>query len=144
MSLAVSSARPQRATGPAPAAVIELMRGPDPAPLLRNLAVTLVEVLAGLRAPEQIARWLDEPALRALRLAARCHALRRGREGRVTRRPHVTVRSCRVQRTGPHSAEGVIVIEVDGTVRAVAARLENHGRAGSGGQRWRASVLRML
>ena len=39
---------------------------PDPEPLLANLTIGLLEVLAGVREADQLARWLGEDAFRAL------------------------------------------------------------------------------
>ena len=39
---------------------------PDPDPLVRNLTRGVLEVLAGVREIEQLARWLTEDAYRAL------------------------------------------------------------------------------
>ena len=74
---------------------------PDPEPLLANLTIGVLEVLAGVREADQLARWLGEDAFRALvtrsNLSARARSARgsRGRPAerrRRARRRHGMVR----------------------------------------------------
>ncbi|HWU27735.1 MAG TPA: Rv3235 family protein, partial [Microbacterium sp.] len=47
---------------------------PDPVPLLRSLTNGALEVLAGIRKVDQLARWLSEDAFRALATRANLSA----------------------------------------------------------------------
>ena len=63
---------------PQPTSAAEL---PDPVPLLRSLTQGALEVLAGVREVDQLARWFSEDAFRALvtraNLSARARSARK-------------------------------------------------------------------
>lgn len=111
---------------------------PDPSPLLDSLARGAVEVIAGVREPEQMGRWLTEEPYR--RLLARAHLAHRARSarGQTAKRPVYAVRSVHCSSPGDGIAEGVVVIEMSPRTRAVTIRLE-----GIDG-RWRATTLAVL
>ena len=111
---------------------------PDPLTLVKNLTIGVLEVLAGVRDVDQLARWLGEDAYRALVTRANLSARARSARGIAAVRPAhriLTERTC-------VPADGVIeaVVVVSGPVRtrAVAMRLE--GWDG----RWRATSLALL
>jgi hypothetical protein len=111
---------------------------PDPEPFLRNLTRGVLEVLAGVREVDQLARWLAEDAYRKLlaraNLAARARSARGARAIRVVH----TVLSVRHSEPADGIVESVVIVRGPARTRAVAIRLE--GLDG----RWRATSLALL
>ncbi|ALJ21267.1 3-hydroxyacyl-CoA dehydrogenase [Microbacterium sp. No. 7] len=111
---------------------------PDPEPLLRNLTIGVLEVLAGVREVDQLARWMSEDAFRALVTRANLTARARSARGQTAARPAhriVSVRHC-----SPKDAviEATVVVAGPVRVRAVAIRLEGWD------DRWRAMSVGIL
>ncbi|WP_346925337.1 Rv3235 family protein [uncultured Arthrobacter sp.] len=103
----------------------------------RSTVQAAIEVLAGIRPPQQLARRLDERCLAALQhraaLTRRVPCGASPTAGRLHRNPSVrSVRACRVS-ADVYEASAVVVEEL--RVRAVALRLER-GRLA-----WRVTVL---
>ncbi|MGM1017728.1 MAG: Rv3235 family protein [Actinomycetota bacterium] len=121
------------ATQPTPAAEL-----PDPAPLLRSLTTGALEVLAGVREVEQLARWFSEDAYRSLVIRANLSARARSARGAAPTRPTFTILSLRHSAPAESVVEAVIVVAGPGRARAVAIRLEGLDR------RWRATSLAIL
>jgi hypothetical protein len=111
---------------------------PDPEPLLRNLTIGVMEVLAGVREVDQLARWLGEDAFRALVTRANLSARARSARGMPAVRP--THRILTIRHTAPADGivEAVVVVEGPARTRAVALRLEGWDA------RWRATSLALL
>jgi len=111
---------------------------PDPAPLLEGLSRGVLEVLAGVREAEQLARWLDEEPYRSL--LTRANLARRARSARrqPARHPSYAIRSVRATAPADGVVEAVVVVTMPGRTRAIALRLE-----GIDG-RWRATSLAVL
>lgn len=111
---------------------------PDPVPLLRGLTRGALEVLAGIREVDQLARWLSEDAFRALATRANLSARARSARGLAPARPTFQILSIRVTQPVDGIVEAAIVVAGPGRTRAVAVRLE--GLDG----RWRASSFAVL
>lgn len=111
---------------------------PAPEPLLANLTIGILEVLAGVREPEQLARWLGEDAFRALLTRANLSARARNARGVTPSRPSYRIVSIRCQSPVDGVVEGVVITAGPARTRAVAVRLE--GWDG----RWRATSLAAL
>ncbi|GAA3652817.1 Rv3235 family protein [Microbacterium marinilacus] len=111
---------------------------PDPEPLLTALTRGVLEVLAGVREPEQLARWLTDEPYRSLvtraALAVRARSARRA----PAMRPVYALRSIRHSSPADGVVEAVVVVETPQRTRAVALRLEGIDR------RWRATSLSVL
>lgn len=111
---------------------------PDPAVLVENLALGVVEVLGGVRDLEQLGRWLTEPVykllLRRSVLAARGRSARR----QPPARPKVRIASRRITSPADGVVEATVVLTGAARSRAIAVRLE-----GIDG-RWRATALHVL
>ncbi|WP_435743918.1 Rv3235 family protein [Microbacterium sp. PMB16] len=120
---------------PQPTSTVEL---PDPAPLLRSLTQGVLEVLAGVREVDQLARWFSEDAFRSLVSRANLSARARSARGVSPARPTFALRSIRVTEPVDGVIEAVVVVAGPGRTRAVAIRLEGLDR------RWRASSLAIL
>lgn len=120
---------------PQPTSTVEL---PDPLPLLRSLTQGALEVLAGVREVDQLARWFSEDAFRSLVTRANLSARARSARGVPPARPAFEILSIRTCEPLDGVIEAVVVVAGPGRTRAVAVRLEGLDR------RWRASSLAIL
>ncbi len=111
---------------------------PSPEPLLRNLTVGVLEVLAGVREVDQLARWLTEDPYRKLVTRANLSARARSARGLPAKRPVHGILSIRHASPADGVVEGVVIVRGPARTRAVAIRLE--GMDG----RWRATSLGLL
>lgn len=111
---------------------------PDPLPLLRSLTHGVLEVLAGVREVDQLARWFSEDAYRSLVTRANLSARARSARGVSPARPTFAILSTRVTEPADGKIEAVVVVAGPGRTRAVAIRLEGLDR------RWRATSLAIL
>ncbi|AUG30384.1 MULTISPECIES: Rv3235 family protein [Microbacterium] len=111
---------------------------PEPEPLLKNLTIGVLEVLAGVREVDQLARWFGEDAFRALLTRSNLSARARSARGVPPARPVHRILSTRYSSPADGVVEGVVVVAGPARTRAVAMRLE--GWDG----RWRATSLGLL
>jgi hypothetical protein len=111
---------------------------PDPEPFVRNLTRGVLEVFAGVREVDQLARWLTEDPYRKLVTRANLAARARSARGVPARRPVHTILSVRQFSPADGVVESVVVVQGPARTRAVAMRLE--GMDG----RWRATSLALL
>lgn len=113
-------------------------RLPDPRPLVENLARSVIEILAGAREIEQIARWMTEGVyhhlLRRVVLASRGRAARRAPVGR----PAYSIGAVRLTCPADGVVEATVLVHGRVRTRAVAMRLEGLD------SRWRATALHVL
>lgn len=121
--------------GPQPTPRLEL---PDPLPLLRSLTRGVLEVLAGVREVDQLARWFSEDAYRSLVTRANLSARARSARGVPPARPSFDILSVRTSEPVDGVVEAVVVVAGPGRTRAVAIRLEGLDR------RWRSTSLAIL
>lgn len=110
----------------------------DPVPLLRSLTQGVLEVLAGVREVDQLARWFNEDAFRSLVTRANLSARARSARGVSPARPTFEIRSIRTSDPADGVVEAVVIVAGPGRTRAVAIRLEGLDR------RWRAASLAVL
>jgi hypothetical protein len=111
---------------------------PDPEPLLRNLTHCVIEVLAGARDLEQLARWVTDDVYRNLSKRAVLAARARRVKGQAPQRPAFTVGRVRTCEPVDGVVEAVVMVHQRARSRAVAIRLEGLD------QRWRASAISVL
>ncbi|GAA5204148.1 Rv3235 family protein [Microbacterium jejuense] len=111
---------------------------PSPTHFLHNLALGVLEVFAGVREVEQLARWLTEDAYRKLVVRTNLATRARNARGMAARRPVHTVVSVHESSPADGIVEAVVVVRGPARTRALAVRLE--GRDG----RWRATSLALL
>lgn len=111
---------------------------PEPDPLLRNLTRGVLEVLAGVREIEQLARWLTEDAYRALLTRANLATRARSARGVPATRPAHAILSVHMCVPADGVVEAVVVVATPARTRAVAIRLQGIDR------RWRATSLALL
>ncbi|WP_297599660.1 Rv3235 family protein [Microcella sp.] len=111
---------------------------PDPRPLIENLARCVIEILAGARDLEQVARWVTDDVYRTLLARASISARARAARGAPVVRPTFRVGEPRISEPRDGAIEAVVVITSRARARAVAIRLEGLDR------RWRASAISVL
>lgn len=111
---------------------------PDPEPLARNLTRGVLEVLAGVREVEQLARWLSEDAFRVLVTRANLAARARSARQVTPARPVYSIVTVRMCEPADGVVEATVIVTTPHRTRAVAMRLE--GLDG----RWRATSLALL
>lgn len=111
---------------------------PEPEPLLRNLTHCVIEVLAGARDLDQLARWVTDDVYRNLSKRVVLAARARRIKGQAPRRPAFTLGHVIICEPADGVIEAVIMVHQRPRSRAVAIRLEGLD------QRWRASAISVL
>lgn len=111
---------------------------PPPEPFLRNLTVGVLEVFAGVREVDQLARWLTEEPYRKLVTRSNLAARARSARGVPARRPVHAILSVHESEPADGIIEAVVIVCGPARTRALAIRLE--GMDG----RWRATSLALL
>jgi hypothetical protein len=95
----------------------------DPARFFAEICAAYVEVLAGLRRPEQLARWLTDSAYYDV-----CQRYRRGATQRqasgANQRPEIVLRKTKTFSTDQNAYQGVVVLQISGAIKAVSIRAE--------------------
>ncbi|GAB3585352.1 hypothetical protein GCM10027406_33490 [Leifsonia lichenia] len=111
---------------------------PDPAPLAANLALCVVEVLAGARSIDQLSRWVSDDVfihlLRRSAIAARTRQV----TGATVQRPRLWLGDPVIARPQDGVVEAVVIVHQPSRSRAVAMRLD------AVKERWRASAISVL
>jgi len=131
-SLALSFNEPSSVI-PCPPAPPSLV-GPDLDRFAERFAHVLVEVMAGNRGPQQLARWSTDQVYQEL--TQRCNAITRVSATSNRRRPlPIQLRRVRVFCPTPTAAEISIVAKHGHRFRAIAARIEHTGK------RWTCTAL---
>jgi hypothetical protein len=111
---------------------------PDPEPLLRSLTHCVIEVLAGARDLDQLARWVTDDVHRNLSKRVVLAARARRVKGQAPQRPAFTVGHVHLCEPADGVLEAVVMVHQKARARAVAIRLEGMD------QRWRASAISVL
>lgn len=111
---------------------------PDPVPLIEGLTRGVLEVLAGVREVDQLARWFAEDAFRKLVTRSNLSARARSARAVAAARPVFEILSVRHSSPADGIVEAVVVVAGPARARAVAMRLEGLDR------RWRATSLAVL
>lgn len=99
------------------------MPQPDPAKFFAVICAAYVEVLAGVRRPEQLARWLSDKTYYDVCQRARREARSRELTGAKTR-PEVVLRATKTFLTDRSSYQGVVLLQISGNTKAVSVRAE--------------------
>lgn len=147
------SARPTRASRPVIGALARRLdddeeffgrqragRGdlPDPEPVLQHLTHCVIEVLAGARDLEQLARWVTDDVYRSLTKRVVLAARARRVKGQAPQRPVFSLGRVHMSEPVDGVVEAVVLVHQRHRSRAVAIRLEGLD------QRWRASAISVL
>ncbi|MEO5534745.1 MAG: Rv3235 family protein [Pseudolysinimonas sp.] len=111
---------------------------PDPRPLLENLTRCVIEILAGARELDQIARWLSDDVYRHLLKRVVISSRARQAKGAAVLRPTFAIGSIIVCEPRDSVVEASVVVRGRARVRVVAFRLEGLDR------RWRATAVHVL
>ena len=111
---------------------------PDPRVFAQNLARCVVEVLAGTRQLEQLARWLSDDVYEHLLLRDALARRARAARGEPPARLALTMGSTVLSEPTPGVVDAVVIVHGRARSRAVALRLETlHAR-------WRATAVHVL
>jgi len=111
---------------------------PSPLGTLESLTRCVVEILAGARDLDQIARWVSDDVYRTLLKRTVLSARARQARGERVSRPAITLGRTRISEPADGVVEAVTVVHGRGRSRAVAIRLEGLDR------RWRATAIAVL
>jgi hypothetical protein len=111
---------------------------PDPAPLLENLTRCVIEILAGARELEQIARWVSDDVYRHLLKRVVLSTRARQATGQRASRPTFSIGSTVITEPRDGAVEAVVIVRGRARTRAVAIRLEGLDK------RWRATAINVL
>ena len=111
---------------------------PDPRPLLENLTRCVIEIIAGARDLEQIARWVDDAVYTKLLKRVVVSAQARQAARRPATRPVISLGNITLCEPRDGVVEAVIIVHSRMRTRAVAIRLEGLDR------RWRATSIHVL
>ena len=111
---------------------------PSPEPLLENLTRCVIEILAGARDLEQIARWVDDDVYRHLLKRVVLSTRARHAKGQAARAPNFTIGSMSICEPRDGVVEAVVIVIGRARTRAVALRLEGFDT------RWRATAINVL
>jgi hypothetical protein len=108
------------------------------ATFLESLTLCVMEVLAGVRDLDQVARWVSEDVYHHLTQRVVLSARARQVKGDRTIRPTFTIGRTVQSEPAPGIVEGVVIVHGKARSRAVALRLERLN------SRWRASAINVL
>ncbi|WP_156762203.1 Rv3235 family protein [Microbacterium karelineae] len=111
---------------------------PNPTPLVATLAGGALEVIAGVREVDQLARWLAEEPYNTLVVRANLAARARSARSQTARQPVYHLRRILCASPADGVVEATAIVATPARTRAVAMRLE-----GVDG-RWRAASLAIL
>ena len=113
-------------------------RLPNPEPLIGTLAGAVLEVIAGVRDVDQLARWFTEEPYLNLVTRANLAARARSARGTPAKQPAFSLRRVRYFCPAEGVAEAVAIVVGPVRTRAVAMRLEGYDN------RWRATSIAVL
>jgi hypothetical protein len=111
---------------------------PDPVESLKVLATGVVEVIAGTRQVEQLARWLSDDVYQRLQYRARRAEAQRMEQGIKAHYQNLSVGGLRTCSPRDGVIESVILLSSKSRTRAVTIRLEGINA------RWRATSVSVL
>ncbi len=111
---------------------------PPPEPLLENLTRCVMEVLAGARDLDQLARWISEEVYKHLLKRQVVSARARQVKGLQAVRPVLRIGRITTYEPRDGVIEAVVMVHQRTRSRAVAIRLEGMDR------RWRATAISVL
>lgn len=111
---------------------------PNPEPLLENLTRCVIEILAGARELEQIARWVTDDVYRHLLKRVVLSSRARQAKGQNGARPNFSIGSLSIYEPRDGVVEAVVIVRGRARTRAVALRLEGLD------SRWRATAINVL
>jgi hypothetical protein len=111
---------------------------PDPVESLKALATGVVEVIAGTRQVDQLARWLTDDVYQRLQFRARRAEAQRVEQGVKAHYQNLSVGGLRTSSPRDGVIESVVLLSSKSRTRAVTIRLEGINA------RWRATSVSVL
>ena len=111
---------------------------PDPTAFVANLTRSVLEILAGAREIEQVARWVEEDAYASLAARAAIALRARAAKGAIAALPSFRIGTARITSPVVGVVEAVTVVHDLARAKAVCLRVE----ALDG--RWRATRVQIL
>ena len=111
---------------------------PAPTPIIAGLTRNVVEILAGARDLDQVARWVSDDVYKMLLKRTVLSARARQARGERISRPAITLGPTHCSEPADGVVEAVTVVHGRGRSRSVAIRLEGIDR------RWRATAIAVL
>jgi len=93
----------------------------SPAKLFAEIATAYIEILAGVRRPEQLSRWLSDKAFYDVSQ----RSMRRARQQELvgaSSRPTIILRQSKIFPTDKDAFQGVVLLEISSVLRAVSVR----------------------
>ena len=111
---------------------------PDPVPIVESLARSVLEIIAGARDLDQIARWLSDDVYRLLAKRVQIAIRARSASGQAPSRPVFATGRTIVTEPGDGIVEAVVIVHGRARTRSVAIRLEGLDH------RWRATAIHVL
>jgi hypothetical protein len=111
---------------------------PDPVESLKALATGVVEVIAGTRQVDQLARWLSDDVYQRLQFRARRAEAQRVEQGIKAHYQNLRVGGLRTSSPRDGVIESVVLLSSRSRTRAVTIRLEGIN------SRWRATSVSVL
>ncbi|MFM1950876.1 MAG: hypothetical protein RL418_563 [Actinomycetota bacterium] len=99
------------------------VKNPDAARIFAEISQAYVEILVGVRRPEQLARWLSDKIYYDVCQKAKREARQRQMQG-VAIRPEIVVKRSQTFLTDFDAYEGVVLLRVSGATRAISLRAE--------------------
>jgi hypothetical protein len=95
----------------------------SPTKLFAEISTAYIEILAGVRRPEQLSRWLSDKAFYDVSQ----RSMRRARQQALVGtgiRPTIILRQSKVFPTDKDAFQGVVLLEISSVLRAVSVRAE--------------------
>lgn len=111
---------------------------PNPEPLIENLARCVIEILAGARELQQIARWVSTEVYQHLLKRVVLSDRARRAKGQPAAVPSFSIGSVLWSEPRDGVVEAVVIVRGRARTRAVAVRLEGLDN------RWRATAINVL
>lgn len=116
----------------------EIAAMPDPTPILGALAAAVVEVLSGVRSPDQLMALVSDQVYEKLRARVAARAQLNSTAGRPRLAPKFAVRKVHQESPKPGVIESVVLLSSAVRTRAVTIRLEPVNK------KWRATNINVL
>jgi hypothetical protein len=107
---------------------LKIQEQKSPAKLFAEISTAYIEILAGVRRPEQLSRWLSDKAYYDVSQRSMRRTRQQALVGPSTR-PTIILRQSKTFPTDEHAVQGVVLLEISAVLLAVSVRAEMvHGR----------------
>lgn len=103
--------------------VVAKQKQNNPEQVFAQIGIAYVEVLSGIRRPEQLARWLSDKTYHDLIHKVRSEVLSRQVTGE-NQRPEISIRKSRIFLTDSGAYQAVVVMQLGRFTKALSIRAE--------------------